>query len=121
MYIERGNGTRVRIPNEVEAKGQAAVDAFLADPPPEAIEPSEPEPIPAEHRTADVEVRALAARHAIDLGGIRPTGPAGLYRREDIEARLPAEPAEAEGAAASDASGTSTRRGGRGAAPKKES
>lgn len=54
MYIERGDGTRVRVPVAIEQAGDDAVAAFLRDVPAEAIVPSEPEPVPAEQRTAPV-------------------------------------------------------------------
>jgi hypothetical protein len=55
MYIERGDGTRVRIPVAVEQDGAEAVAAFLRDVPKDAIVPSEPEPVPAEQRTASAQ------------------------------------------------------------------
>lgn len=90
MFVDRGDGTRVRIPNEVEAEGDAAVAAFLANPPQDAIEASEPEPIPGEVITEHREVLALAAQHGLDLkASAVATGPGGCWRLEDIRGLLP--------------------------------
>lgn len=50
MFVNRGDGTRVRIPNDIEAQGEAAVAEFVAKATPDHIVPAEPEVIPAEER-----------------------------------------------------------------------
>jgi pyruvate dehydrogenase E2 component (dihydrolipoamide acetyltransferase) len=94
MWIDRGNGQRVQIPVAVEQEGEAAIAAYLAAPPADAVVMAiEPEPVPAEAVTEDAEARALCAQHAVDPATIAGTGFGGRLVVADVTARLQAGPA----------------------------